>query len=438
MPLRAIRSWMLLLALLLVPTVAMATTGQDSDPTPWTSLGLALLLANLAGEVALRLGQPPVLGELLAGIALGNLDLLGLSTFRGLEAAPLFTILAQVGVVLLLFEVGLDSSPARMRQVAPSSGLVAIVGVVLPMLLGAATCRLLLPDAPPLLPLFVGATLSATSVGVTARVLRDLATGTRSALDLPEARIILGAAVLDDVLGLLLLSVVAAIAAGGQVPGGRQLLGIVGLPLLFLLGAGILGRGLLPPLFRAVGRLRQEGVQTTLAIACCLLLAGASAAVGLAPIVGAFVAGLLIDRVPAPESQPQHDLAEGIRPIVAVLAPVFFVRTGMAVDLGGLSLPVLILATSLTVVAIAGKLAAGLGVRGEAGTGPRGPDRLLVGIGMIPRGEVGLIFADVGTRTLVAGQPLVTPPLYLALVLMVLASTVVAPPWLAWRMRRHV
>jgi Kef-type K+ transport system membrane component KefB len=417
------------LGIVLWPGVAFAADGHDSGHGLWLLLGVVLVAAKLGGELAARFKQPPVLGELLAGIVLGNLDLLGVTAFTGAPTSAPFAFLAELGVVLLLFEVGLDATVGEMAAVAPASGLVAGIGVVLPLLFGAATSWWLVPNAPPALHLFIGATLSATSVGITARVLRDL-----GALDRAEARIILGAAVLDDVLGLILLTVASAIAASGHLPGLWELSRILGLALGFFVGAFAVARWLLPSVFRTGARLKTEGVLGALAIGSCLLLAGASAAAGLAPIVGAFAAGLVLDRVHIEPfgSTSKHDIGDLVRPVVAVLAPVFFVRTGMAVDLRGISWEPLVLALGLTVAAIVGKLGAGLGVRG------RGLDRTLVGIGMIPRGEVGLIFADVGARTLVAGRPLVTPPIYVALVLMVLVSTVVAPPWLAARLRNRL
>jgi Kef-type K+ transport system membrane component KefB len=168
------------------------------------------------------------------------------------------------------------------------------------------------------------------------------------------------------------------------------------------------------------------------AIGLCLLLAGASGAAGLAPIVGAFAAGLILDEVHVRPfgRKSAHDITELIGPIVAVMAPIFFVRTGMMVRFGGIGTEPLVLALALTVVAIVGKLVAGFGVRG--GTA----DKLTVGIGMVPRGEVGLIFANVGARIHVGGEPIIAAGVYAAIVLMVMASTVVTPPWLAQRIRK--
>ncbi|MBW1833059.1 MAG: cation:proton antiporter [Deltaproteobacteria bacterium] len=393
----------------------------------WLILAGMLLAAKMGGEIAVRLNQPSVLGELCAGIVLGNLYVVGIPTFEGAAQLVPVEFLAELGVVLLLFEVGLESTLTEMKAVAPTSGLVAIIGVVVPMLLGYGASLWLLPDAPFSLHLFIGATLCATSVGITARVLKDL-----NAMGRPETRVILGAAVIDDVLGLIVLAVVASIAEFGAVPGPMDLAVIIGLAGGFLLGALLLGAYVMPGVFRLASNLRTPDVLAAVAIGLCLLLAGISGAAGLAPIVGAFAAGLILDEVHVRPfgHKSAHDLTEIIGPIVAIMAPIFFVRTGMMVELGGIGTGPLLLALALTVVAIVGKLVSGLGVRGNA------IDKLTVGIGMVPRGEVGLIFANVGAGIQFEGEPLIEAGVYAAIVLMVMATTVVTPPWLAQRIRQ--
>lgn len=420
----------LLLALFAaIPATALASgSGHGLSYDVWLILAGMLLAAKLGGEIAVRLNQPPVLGELCAGIILGNLYVIGIPTFEGAAQLVPVEFLAELGVVLLLFEVGLESTLTEMRAVAPTSGLVAIIGVVAPMLLGYGTSLWLLPDAPFSLHLFIGATLCATSVGITARVLKDL-----GAMARPETRVILGAAVIDDVLGLIVLAVVASIAEFGAVPGPIDLALIIGLAGGFLVGALLLGAYVMPGVFRLASKLRTPDVLAAVAIGLCLLLAGVSGAAGLAPIVGAFAAGLILDEVHVRPfgRKSAHDLTEIIGPIVAVMAPIFFVRTGMMVQLGGVGTEPLILALVLSVVAVGGKLVSGLGVRGGS------VDRLTVGIGMIPRGEVGLIFANVGAGIQFEGEPLIEAGVYAAIVLMVMATTIVTPPWLAQRIR-HV
>jgi len=419
----------LLLALFAaIPATALASGDEHGlSYDVWLILASMILAAKLGGEIAVRLDQPPVLGELCAGIVLGNLYLVGVHTFDGAAQLVPVEFLAELGVVLLLFEVGLESTLTEMRAVAPTSGLVAVMGVIAPIVMGYAVSLWLLPEAPFSLHLFIGATLCATSVGITARVLKDL-----DAMSRPETRIILGAAVIDDVLGLIVLAVVASIAEFGAVPGAKDLAMIIGLAGGFLLGALILGAYVMPGVFRVASKLRTPDVLAAVAIGFCLLLAGASGAAGLAPIVGAFAAGLILDEVHVRPfgHKSARDITELIGPIVAVMAPIFFVRTGMMVKLGGLDADLLILALALVVVAIVGKLVAGLGVR--AGTA----DKLTVGIGMIPRGEVGLIFANVGAGIQFAGRPLIAAGVYAAIVLMVMVSTIVTPPWLAQRIRQ--
>jgi Kef-type K+ transport system membrane component KefB len=264
-------------------------------------------------------------------------------------------------------------------------------------------------------------------VGITARVLKDL-----DAMAQPETRVILGAAVIDDVLGLIVLAVVASIAEFGSMPGALGLTKIIGLAAGFLVGALVLGAYVMPGVFRAASKLRTQDVLGAVAIGLCLLLAGVSGEAGLAPIVGAFAAGLILDEVHVRPfgKTSARDLTEIIGPIVAVVAPIFFVRTGMMVQLSGIGTEPLLLALALTAVAIIGKLVAGLGVRGKT------VDRLAVGIGMVPRGEVGLIFANVGAGITYGGKPLIAAGVYAAIVLMVMATTVVTPPWLAQRLRK--
>jgi len=425
---RPARFSVLLVLFAALPATAWASGGGHGfGYDVWLILAGMILAAKLGGEVSVRLNQPAVLGELCAGIVLGNLYLFGIDTFHGAAELVPVEFLAELGVVLLLFEVGLESTLTEMRAVAPTSGLVAIIGVVAPMLLGYGTSVWLLPEAPFSLHLFIGATLCATSVGITARVLKDL-----DAMSRPETRVILGAAVIDDVLGLIVLAVVASIAEFGAVPGALDLSKIIGLAAGFLAGALLLGAYVMPGVFRVASKLRTPDVLAAVAIGLCLLLAGISGAAGLAPIVGAFAAGLILDEVHVRPfgRKSAHDLTEIIGPIVAVMAPIFFVRTGMMVDLGGIGTEPLILALALSAVAVVGKLVSGLGVRDKT------VDKLTVGIGMVPRGEVGLIFANVGAGITYEGEPLIAAGVYAAIVLMVMASTVVTPPWLAQRIRQ--
>ena len=391
----------------------------------WAALALMIVAAKLGGEAASRLRQPPVLGELLAGVLLGNLPA-GWLVLLGGTNDTVIAFAAELGVMLLLFQVGLESSVGEMVKVAPRAGLVAVLGVIFPSVLGMAASRLVLPDVSGSAHLFIGATLCATSVGITASVLKDL-----GALGSPEARVVLGAAVIDDVLGLVVLSVVSAVATTGAVdPAAVGRITLVAVA--FVVGALVIGLGVTRGVYRFAAVLRAPQVLGAVSIALCLMLGSASALAGLAPIVGAYAAGLLLDDVsvrPFGEGGLKK-IEDFVSPIVAVFAPIFFVRTGMSVELAGLGVDSLLLTVLLVVAALAGKIVCGLGVRGKD------IDRLTVGIGMVPRGEVGLIFAAVAAQLVQPdGKPLMSRGVHAALVATVFITTLVAPPALAWRIR---
>ena len=392
----------------------------------WLALAAIILAAKLGGEAALRLRQPAVLGQLACGVVLGNLPIAGVSQAVN---GPEIGFAAELGVMLLLFQVGLESSVREMAKVAPRAGVVAVLGVVFPSILGIGASRLLLPDASMPVHIFIGATMCATSVGITASVLKDV-----GALGTEEAKIILGAAVIDDVLGLIVLAIVSGVALTGGTPDWLTIVRIAGTAIAFVIGALFIGLWAFRGVYRVASVLRAPHVLGAISVAACLFLAGASAAAGLAAIVGAYAAGLLLDDVSVRWFSDDHEsgvqkVETFVAPIVAVFAPVFFVRTGMNVKLGGLDGSTIVLALVLAVTAILGKLASGLGVRGK------GADRLTIGLGMMPRGEVGLIFADAGARLAPGGQPLFSPGIYAALVAAVFVTTLVAPPALAARIR---
>jgi Kef-type K+ transport system membrane component KefB len=404
-----------------------------ADPIAHTLLALAVILsaAKLGGHLASRVGQPSVLGELVAGLVLGGLDLAVVSWFRSLAGDATIEMLAQLGVILLLFQVGLESTIREMMRVGVPSTLVAVLGVVTPFALGWGVGALVLPQHSAYVHAFLGATLTATSVGITARVLQDLG---RAAS--PEARVILGAAVIDDVLGLVILAVVSGVIRAAD-QGTHMSLGGIGLILLkatvFLFGAMALGGIISPRLFALAARLRGRGVLLTAALAFCFVLSYLAAVIGLAPIVGAYAAGLILEDVHFRQfaERGEHQLEELLQPVATLLVPVFFVVMGMRVDLFSLGhSEVLGLAALLTLAAVVGKQACALGAIGG------NLDRLSVGIGMIPRGEVGLIFASLGMGLMVLGERVVDQPTYSAVVLMVIVTTVVTPPALKWSLAR--
>ena len=351
------------------------------DPIARVALQLAVVLAcaKLGGELALRLRQPAVLGEILAGLVVGNLGFLGVTALQGIATDPAIDTLARLGVLLLLFEVGLESTVRDMVRVGASSLLVASLGVVVPFALGWLVGLWLVPQAGPYVHAFLGATLTATSVGITARVFQDLGRS-RS----PEARIILGAAVIDDVLGLVVLAVVSGIIAAAD-RGGSLSLGalaaIIGKALGFLAGALAIGTAVSRTVFRLGSRLRTQGVLLALGLTFCLVLSWLAGEIGLAPIVGAFAAGLILEDLHFRDftGRGEQGLDELVRPISSFLVPVFFVVMGARTSLASLaSGPVLGLAAALTIAAIVGKQACSVGVLGK------GLDRLTVGLGMVP------------------------------------------------------
>lgn len=390
-----------------------------------------LVAAKLGGAVAEHLRQPPVLGELLAGVAVGALPLIGFDHLAFVRSDETVGALAHLGVILLLFEVGLATRLADLLKVGVSAFLVATVGVVVPMVLGFFVGRWLLPDHHWFSALFLGATLCATSVGITARVLSDL-----GKVATPEGQIVLGAAVIDDVMGLIVLAVMAGLAGGGAAATGASAwvsAGLVtGKAVAFIVGALVLGRALSPWLFKRVSGLTGKGVVFTAALVACFGLAWTAEEVGLAPIVGAFAAGLVLEGVPFAQLLPEKtSLAEVLAPLSTLLVPLFFVHMGVQVKLEDLAGGSILLALALTLAAIVGKQACGLAVVTP------GADRLAVGFGMIPRGEVGLIFAGMGLTLTMDGQPLLGSGEFAAVVAMVLATTVLTPPLLRWQMSRR-
>lgn len=388
---------------------------QHLIPQLFLVLAAILIAAKLFGDLAERIGQPAVLGELVAGVLLGP-SLFGIIPTQG-PGAEVLHVFAELGVVLLLFEIGLETDLREMFRVGAASLAVASVGVAAPFALGflywlyGPTGT---PDAQGATgaAIFIGATLTATSVGITARVLSDL-----RRMRTPEARIIIGAAVIDDVLGLVILTVVSGMAAGAAVSMGG-VARIVGLAVGFLVAAVLIGGLVVPRLFRLVDRMSVRGVLVAFAVAFAVGLAGLASLAGSALILGAFAAGVVLS------ATNQFDvIVRDVKPVAQVFTPIFFVSVGAAVNLtlldprreGAGSL--LLVAGALTALAIAGKAIAGWAAPWARYR------RLVVGVGMIPRGEVGLIFADIGLRS-----GIITEGVFSAVLLMVMATTFVVPP----------
>ncbi|MFO0912124.1 MAG: cation:proton antiporter [Pirellulales bacterium] len=422
-------------------SAAAQESGAHTDPVIplLTGISVILLAAKVAGDLMVRFKQPAVLGELLIGVVLGNLVLFGFSGLEFLRLGDLpgdspnlvavsLDMLARIGVILLLFEVGLESNVREMIKVGWSSLLVAIFGVVAPIGLGWATGRWLLPDESWHVHLFLGATLCATSVGITARVLKDLG---KSHTDV--AKIVLGAAVIDDILGLVVLAVVQAIIVNGSASL-AEVMWLSAKAFGFLFIALAVGDWISPRLFRLAAVLRVHGMLMVTGLVICFGLAWSASLFGLAPIVGAFAAGLILDEkhYAALHSKDERSMEDWILPVTTLFVPIFFVMMGFQVDLPSFRDPeILLLAAGLIVAAVLGKQSCALGV-----LDPR-IDRLSVGISMIPRGEVGLIFAAIGRGLTVDGQPVISPGIYSAVIVMVMLTTLATPPLLTWSLRRR-
>ncbi len=368
----------------------------------------ALLVATkLLGVVAQRLGQPSVVGELVAGILLGK-SVLGLLD----PGDPVIHNLAQLGVIVLLFEIGLHTDIRSLLKVGTAAIAVALVGVALPFGLGYGVCIALGLSAIPAM--VAGAALTATSIGISARTLSDL-----GQLRTPEGQIVLGAAVMDDVIGLVILSVVAGLVGGTAItPGGVASTTLIAVG--FIVVALVLGNLFIPPFFRFVDRVEASGTLGVAALAFAFLMASLAAMAGSATIIGAFAAGLILHNTP---QRPRIDSAT--TSLGHFFVPIFFAVVGAAVELGTLANPrALAIGSALIGVGIAGKVAAGYAPVWFKGR------KLLIGVAMIPRGEVGLIFAQMGLASAA-----LTSQLYSALALMVLVTTLITPLLLAFMVR---
>jgi len=405
-----------------------AETGSGhGGPVLEVLLGLIVILlaAKLGGDFFERFKQPAVLGELIIGMIIGNLHLLGLDVFEPFKHDITLEILAEIGVIILLFEVGLENTVRDMMKVGMASFMVAMFGVVAPFFLGWGVGVWFLPEASTLVHVFLGATLTATSVGITARVLKDL-----GKIDTRESRIILGAAVIDDILGLVILAIVSGIITAANVGSGDgissgAILWIVFKAVAFIVGAIVLGSFILPTYFKLGFRLRGKGVFLSFCLLVCFSLSYIAGLVGLAPIVGAFAAGLILDEVHYKEFSDagEHGIEELIKPISIFLVPIFFVSMGMRVDLTTFGqIEILGFAAVLTLAAILGKQVCSLAIF------DREINRIAIGIGMVPRGEVGLIFAGIGAKLMLDGEPVISVSTYSAVVIMVIVTTLVTPP----------
>jgi Kef-type K+ transport system membrane component KefB len=429
------------------PILAAATEAAEAS----SSIVLAAVLlslvviyfsSKLGGEICARINLPTVLGELVAGVIVG-ISALHLIIFpgSGIEAtgsqimqviqatahlnlaelqanfaaqSEVISTLAELGVVILLFEIGLESDLKELIRVGPQAAVVACVGVAVPFALGTAGLMALF-HVPTVPAIFAGAALTATSIGITAKVLAEL-----QRLSSREGQIIIGAAVLDDVLGIIVLAVVGGLVKTGEVQVGNVIYLIISAA-AFLIGGILLGRLLSPFIVSLIDSLKTRGSLLLVSLIIAFALSYVAVVIQLEAILGAFVAGLILA-----ETEKKHDLEEQIKPIADMLVPVFFVVVGARTDVSVLN-PFnptnregLIIAAFLVVVAVLGKVVTGAAVFGQPGI-----NRIAIGVGMIPRGEVGLVFAAYGATTGV-----LSAPLQAAIIVMVIFTTFIAPPLL--------
>jgi Kef-type K+ transport system membrane component KefB len=375
---------------------------------------IGLSLVGRASATALE--QPAVLGEMLAGMVCANLVHLAGGSFGGVVHD--LNVFGEFGVILLLFSVGLETNLTDLLKVGPQALKVAAVGVIAPLLLGLICGHWLIANATFATSLFIGAALTATSVGITSRVFKDL-----KRLGSSEAQLVLGAAIVDDVLGLILLAVVSGIASQGEF----ALLPMAKVALVAALFLGVIiwfGETVMAAVVPNLEFLEPPNRRLLVPLALCFFLAWLANQIGLASIVGAFAAGVMLkDRFFA---QSGPTLLGELAPLESLFAPVFFVLIGLQVDLSTLLHGwVFVLAVSLSLAAVVGKLACALVVDKKL-------DGLMVGAGMIPRGEVGLIFAGIG-RTL----EVIDDEVFAAIVLMVVFTTLITPPALKWVLERE-
>lgn len=430
----------------LIPPPLLATAEAEKAPLVLSGVLLSLvviyLASKLGAEVSKRLDFPPVLGELVAGVIVG-VSALHLVIFpeSGLQASDsvvmsvlqwlngltpnvltsvfqsqseVISVLAELGVIILLFEIGLESDLRQLKEVGSQAVIVACVGVAVPFTAGTVGLMMLFNVAA-IPAIFAGAALTATSIGITSKVLSEL-----GRLKSKEGQIIVGAAVIDDVLGIIVLAVVASLAKTGEIDV-KNVIYLIISATAFLIGSILLG-GIFNKTFVAlVDKLETRGNIVIPAFIFAFFMAFLGNAIHLEAILGAFAAGLVLD-----ETDARSELDELVKPIADLLVPIFFVTVGARADVSVLNPLVpenrsgLIIAVFLIVVAIVGKVVTGWAVFGQPGI-----NRLAIGVGMIPRGEVGLVFAGIGSASGVLDKPLEA-----AIIIMVILTTFLAPPFL--------
>lgn len=382
-----------------MPTILAAVATDHTSVL--LSLFIMLAVAKLMAELFERLKQPAVVGEILAGVIIGP----GLLAW--VAPSDLISALAEIGVIFLLFTVGLETKPQAIFKVGGRAVLVAVLGVALPFVAGyfiALAWNGSFAEA-----MFIGAAMVATSVGITARVL-----GSMGLLDKETSRIILGAAVIDDILGLIILSLVSAVSQGSVSYTG--LAKTAAAAILFTAFVALIGARIMNRLAPKIERLRLNKPLFNLGLILCLGLSVASIYVGVAAIIGAFLAGMALAEA-TEDNTKMHRLTSGV---MEFLVPIFLVNIGMQLDLSLFhDMSVIALALIVTVAAVVTKfVGCALGAWGMSRR-----EMAQVGVGMIPRGEVGIVVAQIGI-----GLGVISGQFFASVLFMAVASTLIAPP----------
>ena len=434
-----------------LPLTTIIATTHEAESADNSSLVLAGVLLSLVAiyfaskvgsELCSRINLPPVLGELVGGVVVGIsafkllvfpesgadasnsliIHFLEITANLSPEAAEsvfssqseVISVLSELGVIMLLFEIGLESDLKELIEAGVQATIVAVVGVTVPFAAGTAGLIYLfgIPAVPSI---FAGAALTATSIGITAKVLAEI-----GKLSTKEGQIIIGAAVIDDVLGIIVLAVVASLVKTGEI----QVVNIIYLIIsaaTFLIGAILIGRFLKDYYVGLVNQMKTRGQLLLTALIFAFILSYIATAIQLEAILGAFAAGLVLA-----ETEKRKELEEQVVPVADVFVPIFFVCVGAQTDLSVLNPAIpsnregLVIAAFLIVVAIVGKVVTGFTVFGQEKL-----NKLAIGVGMIPRGEVGLVFAGVG-----AASGALSESTQAAIIMMVILTTFVAPPLL--------
>lgn len=437
-----------LTAYLLITLTASAEDSTGDMSQHWGKaffMFAVVLLVGRLGDIVQRFGQPPVIGQLVMGMVIAAIGYMGVDFMAEITEEPTISFLAALGAALLLFSIGLESNLASMRSVGLNAVIVATIGVAVPFFLGTWVLGpIFFGDESSSAKLFIGASLVATSIGITASVFRALGiTRTRA------AQTVLGAAVLDDIFGLVILAVVAAIASGDEASA-RMVAELTLKAFGFLIVAIAVGMLLAKPVLNAFRRISSsEGMMVSVAVGIALIYGYMAEVFGLEPIIGAFAAGLVLDPahfsrydephvvaqigdVPFTDESTQmqvteirtaakHSHAEHlVGTLNHVFVPVFFVYTGMLIDIESLLKPELYLvALIVTIAAVFGKVVAGIAAKGAF------KEKLLVGVAMVPRGEVGLIFAATGK-----GLGVLSDDLFSVIIITIVVTTLIVPPLL--------